>query len=67
MNLPLKLAIVASRFSQIELAGKIGIHESRLSKIVRGHIEPNDAERASIAKALRKPVADLFAGHQEVA
>jgi transcriptional regulator with XRE-family HTH domain len=67
MNMSLKLAITASPYSQIELAGKTGIHESRLSKIVNGHLDPNAAEQAALAKALRKPISELFPAKQEVA
>jgi transcriptional regulator with XRE-family HTH domain len=65
MNSTLKLAIFNSGHSQIEIAKKVGIHETRLSKIVRGHVEPSADEQRVLARVLRKPAEELFA--QQVA
>ena len=43
------------------------IHESRLSHIVNGHREANDAEQKIIAKILKRKVADLFPARKAVA
>ena len=59
-NTALKTALFASETTQLTISQKTGIQEARLSKIVRGHVEPSDTERKLIARALRKPVADLF-------
>jgi transcriptional regulator with XRE-family HTH domain len=60
-NTALKTALFASGTTQLHVCQKTGIHESRLSKIVRGHSDPSDEEKRLIAKALRKPVDQLFA------
>ena len=60
MNLPLKIAIVESGRSQLELAKATDMHESRLSHIVNGHRDPSDAERKALARVLRRKIADLF-------
>ncbi len=67
-NLALKIAVIERRITQREVAKRAGIGEVRLSLIVRG-AEPTDDERRSIAKVLRRTIADLFpAGvHEEAA
>ena len=60
LNLPLKLAIVASRVAQGEIAHRAGIREIRFSKIVTGRTVPSPEERKSIAAVLDKSVDDLF-------
>lgn len=59
-NRALKMAIWDSGKPQIVVAEKAKIHETRLSKIVRGHIAPNDNERKALARVLRLPVDELF-------
>jgi transcriptional regulator with XRE-family HTH domain len=59
-NITLKIAIVESGKSQIDIAKATAIHESKLSRIVRGHDEPSLEEKKAIAKALRRPVDHLF-------
>lgn len=59
-NLALKIAILESGSSQIEVAKASGIHESRLSRFVNGHYEPNDAERKALARVLKRKAAQLF-------
>jgi transcriptional regulator with XRE-family HTH domain len=59
-NTTLKSVIFDSGTTQLSVAQKTGIPESRLSKIVRGHVEASDVERKLIAKVLRKPVGELF-------
>lgn len=59
-NLALKIAIVESERSQVEIAKDADIPESRLSKLVNGHDEPTDTERKSLAKILKKKPAQLF-------
>jgi transcriptional regulator with XRE-family HTH domain len=60
MNLSLKIAIVESGLTQLEISKIADIHESRLSHIVNGHREPNDLERKAIARVLKRKMADLF-------
>ena len=56
----MKLAIFSSGRSQIAVAKLAGIHETRLSKIIRGHIEANAGERKALARILKRPVESLF-------
>lgn len=60
MNLPLKVAILASERRQGEVAEAAGINESRLSQIVRGRVLATDRERAGLAAALNVPTEALF-------
>jgi transcriptional regulator with XRE-family HTH domain len=60
MNMSLKIAIVESGLTQLEIAKAADMHESRLSHIVNGHREPNDAERKAIARILKRKPAQLF-------
>lgn len=59
-NLALKVAIIESRKSQTVIAAKAGIHESRFSKIVHGHLPASEDEQKTIARVLRRNVAELF-------
>lgn len=59
-NRALRIAILDSGKPQIVIAKKAHIHETRLSKIVNGHLNARDEERAALARALRRPVDDLF-------
>lgn len=56
----LRTALFHSGQKQIDVAKKAGIHESRLSKIARGHVEATDDEKRALARVLRKPVDELF-------
>jgi transcriptional regulator with XRE-family HTH domain len=60
INIALKTAIMEEETSQVVIAGKTGIHESRVSQIIRGHREPSDDEKRAIAKVLKRSVHDLF-------
>lgn len=60
INIALKTAIMQAETTQIVIATKTGIHESRVSQIIRGHREPSDDEKRAIAKVLRRSVHDLF-------
>ena len=60
LNLPLKLAIVLSGRSQIQIAKAANLHESKLSRIIRGHDEATEADKKAIARVLRRKVTDLF-------
>lgn len=59
-NIALKIAIVASELKQREVAMRTRIPEVRLSKIVRGNAAATDAERAALARILKKDIAELF-------
>ena len=54
MNLELKMELIRHFGSQIVAARELGIGESRLSHIVRGHVRPNDRERQALEGGLGK-------------
>jgi transcriptional regulator with XRE-family HTH domain len=60
MMVLLKLALLRSGEAQYELASRLGIGETRLSRIVRGRVRPTPEERKGIAEELGVPEADLF-------
>lgn len=60
MMVSLKLALLRRGEPQYELASRLGIGETRLSRIVRGRVKATPEERTSIANALGLPEADLF-------
>lgn len=56
---PLRLAIVRSGRTQRDIAGALGMWESRLSLIVNGE-HCDEAMRTRIAAELAVPVGDVF-------
>jgi len=59
-NLALKIAIIQSERSQIEVAKLADVPESRLSKLVNGHDDPTEGEMKALAKILKRKPAELF-------
>lgn len=59
-NTALKSAIFSRGTTQTVVAQKTGIHESRLSRIIRGHDTASDEEKKAIAKSLNLPVNQVF-------
>lgn len=59
-NVALKTALVRLRKSQVALMHETGISESRLSRIIHGHLPATGEEKRAIARALRCKVGDLF-------
>jgi transcriptional regulator with XRE-family HTH domain len=60
MNMRLKMALVGAGDRQFVLAARIGMSETRLSRIVRGRVEPTTDERKRIADALGLTEEELF-------
>jgi len=60
MRIPLKVAMLESQWTQIDLARRVSISESRLSKIVHAHVDPTPDERRRLAEALGVEEAMLF-------
>ncbi len=60
MNLKLKTAILEAGITQKELAQKTQINEGLLSLGVNGRYIFDAIQKARIAKALKKPVSELF-------
>ncbi len=54
------IAIKRSGLKQYEVAEIAGIGNPLLSNIVTGRVVPSDEEKKSIAKALKKPIGELF-------
>jgi transcriptional regulator with XRE-family HTH domain len=63
LNVALKTAIVQSGKKQKQIARLARMSDARLSHIVRYRIEPHDDERKLIAKAVGRPVDELFPEH----
>lgn len=59
-NERLRAAFKSSGLKQSFVAEEVGMHHTRLSKIVRGHIAPDEIERLRIAGALRRSVSELW-------
>jgi len=57
MNVDLRLGLLRRYGSQIAASKKLGICNSKLSYLVRGHAEPTKREREALKKALG---ADYF-------
>lgn len=66
-NLALKIAIVESGLAQVDVAEAADIHESRMSNIVNGRLEPNEAERKAIARILKRKSSQLFPSSEALA
>jgi len=60
MNLELKAAIVRRYGAQYPFAAALGIRESTVSAVVRGHRVLNDEEKSKWAAALGGSVKKLF-------
>jgi transcriptional regulator with XRE-family HTH domain len=66
-NLALKIAILESGKSQVDVAEAADIHETKMSNIVNGRREPSDAERRAIARILKRKPGDLFPSSEALA
>ncbi|HUV58526.1 MAG TPA: helix-turn-helix transcriptional regulator [Desulfatiglandales bacterium] len=51
---------VLKEMNQFQLRIATGIHQSRISLIENGYVEPRDDEKKRLAKALKEPVETLF-------
>ena len=60
MQSKLKVELFERRESQYALAARVGISETRLSRIIQGRVQPTAAERVRIAEALEMPESELF-------
>jgi transcriptional regulator with XRE-family HTH domain len=60
MLLRLKVAFLKKQVSQKDLCRKIGISETRLSRIIRGHARAHARERRLIARELGVREAEIF-------
>lgn len=60
MNLRFKIAVLIGETNQREVAKLAGIHESVLSRAVHGRLKLNKDQRERVARALGRPVEDVF-------
>ncbi len=60
MKCKLKLRLLELREPQYVLAAKLGMNETRLSRIVQGRISPTSEERGRIAEAMGMPEEAFF-------
>jgi len=56
----LKLALFSLGQTQYQLAARTGMSETRLSRIVRGRVEPTAEEKKRLAEAVGVSVTELF-------
>ena len=56
----LRVLRAEKRISQMDVAERAHMGHNRLWKIENGYVQPDDDERAAIAKALGVPVSDVF-------
>ena len=66
MNMTLKHALVDHIEPAYKVAMKMGICDVRLSKIVRGLIEPREIEKRQLAVILGRSQEELFLKEQPV-
>ena len=64
MNLDLKLEIIRRFGTQVNAAKELGIRESKLSYIIRGHAEASIRERQALERALGRALARRLLGGQ---
>lgn len=57
---PLRLAIVKSGRTQREIADEVGLSEARMSQIVNGHWNADEATRLNLSAALGRNVDELW-------
>ena len=61
LNKALKIAIVESEKTQLEIAALAKINNTRLSQILRYRVSPpSESEKMRISGVLQKPIAELF-------
>ena len=61
MNTALRLAIIETGQFQYQIGEQAGIHEARLTRIVRGRARPSERERLALSGVLGKDEGALFA------
>ena len=65
VNLELKAELIRRFGSQVVAAQHMGIRESKLSYIIRGHSPPSERERWALEKSLGKAVVRNLLKTQE--
>lgn len=59
-NKKIKHALIDLEMTQAELSEEAKISQAEISKIISGRINPTDAEKKKIAKALNTTVKKIF-------
>ena len=62
VNIELKCALIRRFGSQIAAARELGIRESKLSYVVRGHAKPSERERKALEGAFGRPLTRRLLG-----
>jgi transcriptional regulator with XRE-family HTH domain len=60
----LRHAIFAKNLQQQLVAKKVGMSDARLSRIIRGWLDPSDKEKRALSRLLEVPVEELFPGEE---
>ena len=66
MNFALKHALIDYPGPQYEVAGKLGVSHSTISKFIFGIQEPTKEQKKRLASLLKKKEVDLFPSPAEV-
>lgn len=59
-NIVLKSLLFGRGVTQRSLALDVGIHENRISNIIKGYVNPKEDEKKKIARVLDCQVDDIF-------
>ena len=59
-NLKMKIARMTSNVTQDQIASRLGVDVSKVSRIENGFIEPNEREKQVIAELLNADLKALF-------
>ena len=60
LNTALKIKIIKSEKTQVEIAKKVGLSEERLSQFVCERRKPHPEEKGRIARVLKCKIQDIF-------
>jgi hypothetical protein len=66
INWDLKVAIIQKFGSQVHAARALGIRESRLSYLVRGHVQPSRVERELLENCFGSALVDRLFFREQV-
>ena len=66
MNKDLKCAFIRAGKKQYDVAKDLDMPQSKMSEIVNEARPVTEQDKERIAKALNRPVADLFPSHSDV-
>lgn len=59
-NIALKIAIIESGLSQVDVAEEADIDPTMLSRFVNGRRQPSEAEQKALARVLKRKPSQLF-------